>query len=60
MFCKHEWEVISEIKTQSVIEYARELELTARNIRAYDLERKLIQIVTCKKCGNLKRFVETI
>lgn len=64
MFHKHEWEVLSEVTTESKYEQlnrgglsnlktsgAMILELTAR---------KHILTVTCEKCGEIKQFVNEI
>lgn len=67
MFCKHQWDVLSETTTES------KYENTIKAARGNDVigsftipsqmacaERKHILVVTCKKCGKLKRFVEEI
>lgn len=66
MFCVHDWKILSETVTVSKFE---------SSISALDgissgtgnlppqlccADRKHIQIVTCFKCGKLKRFVERI
>ena len=65
MFCKHEWELLTETVTKSKFEVAME----AIGERTYEInlpwhmsntDRKHIQTFTCKKCGKLKRFVEEI
>lgn len=60
LFCKHDWKILSEITTKSRIEVMVEAGcIEIRNVfRAAD--RKYIQIITCVKCGKLKRFVEDI
>lgn len=65
MFCKHQWKILSEKTTKSRFELA--IEAIRGNTRETDLphqfcdtSRKFIQIVTCLKCGKLKRFVEEI
>ena len=63
-FCKHDYKLISETTTQSKLEHA----IVLNNVRGRVsgsgnptiLERKHIQVFTCSKCGNLKRFVENI
>ena len=63
MFCKHEWCILSEKTTESTLQQAKGLGMDIRITEHTSLtvwERKYIQIVTCKKCGALKRFVETI
>ena len=66
MFCKHDWSVLSETVTKSKFESAMEA-LSQRCDGRVSVphqmscaERKHIQIVTCSKCGELKRFVEYI
>jgi hypothetical protein len=65
MFCKHKWEILSETVTKSKFEVA----INTLNIPAGKAaiphqmccaERKVIQIITCVKCGKLKKFVENI
>jgi len=66
MFCKHEWKVLSETTTQSKFECALgavngiadgKIDIPSQMACAV---RKYIQIVSCDKCGKLKRFVEDI
>lgn len=69
MLCKHKWELISETTTKSKFENACEA-IDVNTMKNYEnikiphqlscSERKHIQIVTCSKCGKLKRFVENI
>lgn len=66
IFCRHDYELISETTTTSGIEHT--LKVLNEFGRAVDsmkgggltADRKHIQVFTCKKCGNLKRFVEDI
>ena len=65
MMCKHNWELLSETITKSKFETAVDAirdRATSLNIpwQMSHADRKHIQIVTCKKCGKLKRFVEDI
>lgn len=67
MFCKHEWQMISETTTESKFESSMEAMKNAgvSSIKTLphqlcDGKRKHIQAFVCKKCGKLKRFVETI
>lgn len=60
MFCKHEWEVLSETITKSQAEHAVEVGLCVKKGSELILERKHIQVFHCKKCGRLERFVEAI
>ena len=66
MFCRYKWEVLSTEVTQSKFE-SSVLALSGVvkekvNLphQLCDADRKHIQIVTCSKCGKLKRFVEEI
>lgn len=63
--CKHQWEILSETQTKSQFEKYAEMTGKVPNPRySVQLEegtkKKLIQIVTCKKCGKLKKMVEEI
>lgn len=62
MFCKHQWKVLSETVTESKAELVKRLNVkfTTKTEGMALLPRKHIQIVTCDKCGQLKRFVEEI
>lgn len=66
IFCKHKWELLSEITTISTFEASLQAIKTAALAEVKippqlcDGERKHIQIVTCPKCGKLKRFVEVL
>lgn len=60
-FFTHNWELISEHTTKSKGELATESGISNFNGSAQTwFGRKFIQIVQCKKCGKLKRFVENI
>lgn len=60
IFCKHEWKMISETTTKSQLEHMKENNFNPEEINMFALKRKHIQVVTCSKCGKLKRFVEDI
>jgi len=67
IFCKHDYELISETTTKSKFDCAIEAldkhgKLTDVKIphQMSQADRKHIQVFTCKKCGKLKRFVEDI
>ena len=64
MFCKHKWELISEHTTKSILELVAENLIKVRITNHTDVidmsDRKFIQILTCGKCGKLKRYVERI
>jgi hypothetical protein len=66
MFCKHDWELVSERTTKSKFECAVD---SLRKVSSGSVsiphqmscaDRKHIQIVACIKCGKLKRYVEDI
>jgi len=58
--CKHNWKVLTETKEKSPIE--KMVEVGVFRYRGFeDIEYgKYICIVTCIKCGKIKKFVETI
>jgi hypothetical protein len=62
--CKHKWQILSEKTTKSKFEVAREaLEGVSRvkiPWQMCDASRKVIQIVTCEKCGKIKKFVTEV
>ena len=59
--CKHEWVILSEVSTESKLEQLKKVggEITASGyFAAKDLtDKKLIQTLTCKRCGKLQQFV---
>ncbi len=58
--CNHEWEVINEMVSKSPVEREPRLEsIEGPDARDMFL-RTVIQIVTCKKCGKLKRYVTKV
>jgi len=59
MFCKHKWKILSETLHKSKAEYANTLGFRSSGI-SFDFDRVLIQVLTCEKCGKLKRYKETI
>ncbi len=56
--CKHDWVMVSEETTRSIVERAREQRYTANYIKPCDLEKKYINIFKCNKCGKIKKIVE--
>ena len=65
--CNHEWELLAETTTKSKYEVAIELFKHDESPGAIsmphqlcDATRKHIQYFSCKKCGELKQFVEEI
>ena len=61
IFCRHDYKLISETTTKSKFEHASEFVNSVELQGYWDVfNRKHIQVFTCSKCGNLKRFVENI
>ena len=66
MFCKHEWQLLSETVTKSKFEismnaaFTSDVRPTSLPGQLCDASRKHIQTFSCDKCGKLKRFVEEI
>jgi len=66
MFCKHDWKILSETVTKSKWESsidAAERRCAGNLTLPHQLcnaDRKHIVVLTCEKCGKLKRFVEDI
>jgi len=66
--CKHNWKVLSdtvtESKYQSTINAFMQVPGKVESLKIPHqmccADRKHIQIVTCDKCGKLKRYVEKI
>jgi len=61
-FCNHDWELMSEHTTESVVEHAKKMGLMIEGgpFNISHLKRKYIQTFQCKKCGKFKRFVEIL
>lgn len=63
LFCKHDYELISEVTTKSRYEHAFDVAAAygANDVKhTLDLERKFIQVLVCNKCGNVKRYSTVI
>jgi len=60
--CKHDWKVLSETVTKSRFEVLTQIgDFEGLKTRGGSMfKRKHIQIITCDKCGKLKRFVDEI
>lgn len=63
--CQHQWVMLSEKTTVSKFEGATEVMGDAYSSvkiphQMCCMKRKFIQIISCTKCGGLKRFVEDI
>ncbi len=56
MFCKHDWQVLSEVVTKSEFELLLGMENLA-SIKNASNSKTIVQIISCKKCGKLKKFV---
>lgn len=65
-FCSHKWEILSETTTKSKCELATlaGISLKLKNVQPEEvsdmLEYKYMLVVSCAKCGSMKRFVEKI
>ena len=66
MFCKHEWLKLSETVTKSQLESSLEAlsSFATGDIRIppqlCNVDRKLIQIFNCSKCGKIKKYTTNI
>ena len=64
MFCKHEWVLLTETVTESKFEVTMKQMKDGSQFKLpgqlCDADRKHIQVFTCNKCGEFKRFVEDI
>lgn len=61
MFCKHKWKLLSETKSDSKLEVAYSCGVTIRSGADKSiLERELVQVLACERCGKLKKFVEVL
>lgn len=60
LFCKHDWKLISEELTESKLQHAKSLGIIIKAGYSTYLDRKYIQVYSCKICGKIKKFVETI
>jgi len=62
MFCEHDWKLISETITESKLERLKKIIgiTPGETIPYYFLDQKVIQNLTCTKCGKLKHFVEVV
>lgn len=65
--CKHEWIEVSKEVTESKFEVAMRASGSGRAAKRVtipwqmcDASRKVIIILSCKKCGKLNKFVEQI
>ena len=62
LFCKHNWELISKETTKSNVQVILEANYNPKNFKYLysDLQRYLIQIVVCKRCGKIKKFKDQL
>lgn len=58
--CIHDWYPVSETTTESKAEYAARVLGGIEGCRITALDRYLIQVIACKKCGQVRRFKDTI
>ena len=59
MFCKHEWEILSETILPSPYEQMEERAVELKHVIAWFFVKKLIVIISCKKCGKLDKTEKT-
>lgn len=66
-FCKHDWKVLSETTTTSLFEASIKVVRESAGVSSLRLphqlcegNRKHIVILTCTKCGKVKRLVTEI
>jgi hypothetical protein len=67
LFCKHDWHLILDKTTESKYEHSLKIVRANHAVgscnlpwQLCDAERMHIVILTCKKCGKLKRYVTEI
>ena len=60
MFCKHNWKILSETRTDSIAERAIKNGMHISRCTSHYLKQTLVQIVTCEKCGKIKRYVSEV
>lgn len=60
IFCKHDWQILSEITSKSPMECAEKSGIILTKGPSAIVTRKLVQIVSCKKCGKIKKFVTEV
>lgn len=63
LFCKHNWELLTSNKSESIFERKRRLfKGTGGTFEYFNEEFKeaLIQIFQCKNCGKIKKFKDYI
>lgn len=56
IFCKHQWKVLSTEYTKSMLEHMKEADFHPPKVNKFSVQRQFIQLVSCEKCGKLKRF----
>lgn len=59
ILCIHHWEILSEKVMESQIECLYRLGFAVKRGGSDMATRDLIQILTCRKCGGLKKYVTT-
>lgn len=63
MSCNHKWQVLSETYMRTLGEKYMDLvepNKADRGRYCRTVHNKLIQILTCDKCGEIKRFTESL
>ncbi len=64
ILCRHEWSVLLEFTTESQFEGVMKAVRGCTGIdiphQMYSMDKYLIQTLSCKKCGKLKRFKDIV
>jgi len=60
IFCIHDYELIHEVTTESEFEVMARYVTNMKGNFHIGLSRYYIQIFKCKKCNNLKRYVQLL
>ncbi len=61
LFCSHKWTVLCEKTTESKVEHLKKMGYTERgDVDHSIMGRKFINILSCDKCGKIKKLVTEI
>ena len=58
LFCKHEWEKVSETTLPCALDNLKALGMESETYYTSQLRKKYILVLGCKKCGKLDKTVE--
>ena len=56
MFCKHTYTVLDKTTIPSLMDNAKEIGYSVNRGERRDCIRQYVTVVTCQKCGKLKKF----